>query len=74
MWRKLEGAEQQVEIDCCPSCGGIWLDLGELQALCSHFKDESSRQLIIDRAAALAGTSAEAKIPERLKAVFKLLF
>jgi Zn-finger nucleic acid-binding protein len=23
----------QVEIDYCPSCGGIWLDAGELEAL-----------------------------------------
>lgn len=23
----------QVEIDYCPSCGGIWLDTGELEAL-----------------------------------------
>jgi Zn-finger nucleic acid-binding protein len=23
----------QVEIDCCPICGGIWLDGGELEAL-----------------------------------------
>jgi hypothetical protein len=24
---------RHVEIDCCPSCGGVWLDRGELEAL-----------------------------------------
>ena len=25
--------KQKVEIDCCPQCGGVWLDRGELEQL-----------------------------------------
>jgi Zn-finger nucleic acid-binding protein len=27
---------QGVEIDMCPSCGGVWLDLGELELICEQ--------------------------------------
>ena len=34
----------EVEIDYCPSCGGIWLDGGELELL---IEDESEREKIL---------------------------
>ena len=33
-----------VEIDCCPGCGGIWLDGGEIQALAKQ-PDDSLKQV-----------------------------
>lgn len=35
---------KQVEVDECPGCGGIWLDVGELAALRSQFSDEEGRK------------------------------
>src|SRR5262245_4593338 len=29
---------QEIEVDDCPSCGGIWLDAGELAAIRKMFK------------------------------------
>ncbi|MEJ2196939.1 MAG: zf-TFIIB domain-containing protein [Ignavibacteriaceae bacterium] len=34
----------EVEIDYCPSCSGIWLDAGELELL---FEDQAEREKII---------------------------
>lgn len=31
--------ENHVEIDECPSCGGIWLDLGELRIIRNNFRE-----------------------------------
>jgi Zn-finger nucleic acid-binding protein len=31
-----------VEIDCCPQCGGIWLDHGELFSLFNKMINEMS--------------------------------
>jgi len=34
LWRRSEGAaREEVKIDECPECGGIWLDKGELDQL-----------------------------------------
>jgi len=35
---------KEVEIDYCPSCGGIWLDAGELELL---IEDEADRERIL---------------------------
>ncbi|MCZ6703182.1 MAG: zf-TFIIB domain-containing protein [Ignavibacteria bacterium] len=34
----------EVEIDYCPSCGGIWLDTGELDLL---IEDEKEREILL---------------------------
>lgn len=31
---------QDVEIDYCPECNGIWLDNGELKKIISHYVDK----------------------------------
>jgi rubrerythrin len=37
---RLTGREQQgIEIDECPSCGGVWLDSGELEKLAGGESD-----------------------------------
>jgi hypothetical protein len=38
MSRHFFSIENHVEIDECPSCGGIWLDLGELRIIRNNFR------------------------------------
>lgn len=39
---------REVEIDDCPSCGGVWLDSGELASIRSQFKTEGERKQAAD--------------------------
>ena len=38
----LETAKHGVILDHCPSCGGIWLDRGELAKIIAHMKQVES--------------------------------
>jgi Zn-finger nucleic acid-binding protein len=42
--RSFWSVKQEVEIDECPSCGGVWLDTGELAAIRSMFPTEEARR------------------------------
>jgi Zn-finger nucleic acid-binding protein len=44
MTRHFTSPKREVEIDECPSCGGAWLDLGELARLRSEFATEAERK------------------------------
>jgi uncharacterized protein len=48
MMRHFSSVKRRVTVDECPSCGGFWLDTGELAAIRSEFETEEER----DRAAA----------------------
>jgi uncharacterized protein len=48
MMRHFSSVKRRVTVDECPSCGGFWLDVGELAAIRSEFETEEER----DRAAA----------------------
>lgn len=41
--RHFMSVKRKVEIDECPQCGGIWLDVGELSQIRSLFKTEEDR-------------------------------
>ncbi|MBT4762014.1 MAG: zf-TFIIB domain-containing protein [Bdellovibrionaceae bacterium] len=43
LYRHFFSVKKHVEIDECPTCGGFWLDAGELSALRSLFKNEEDR-------------------------------
>ena len=43
MMRHFFSVKKQVEVDECPSCGGFWLDAGELDKMRSLFKTEEER-------------------------------
>lgn len=45
MARNYYSPRNQVEIDECPGCGGIWLDYGELEKLRRLFPTQQERQL-----------------------------
>ena len=47
-------------IDCCPVCGGIWFDAGELKKLLKFFQDD--RQTLPDR---LSGTERRQSSDEK---------
>jgi uncharacterized protein len=70
--KQMHDSQYQIEIDSCPKCSGIWLDLGELEALRSHNSDHNSRQKVIDQYATRAATGS--LVPAKVKAVLRLLF
>ena len=43
MLRHFFSVKRQVAVDECPSCGGYWLDVGELAAIRTEFKTEVER-------------------------------
>jgi uncharacterized protein len=43
MMRHYFSARREVEVDECPSCGGYWLDAGELEQIRAEMKDEQMR-------------------------------
>jgi Zn-finger nucleic acid-binding protein len=47
MMRHYFSVREEVEVDECPGCGGVWLDQGELRKIRSLFRSEEER----DRAA-----------------------
>lgn len=44
MMRHFTSVARKVTIDECPSCGGVWLDAGELAAIRNEFPSEEARQ------------------------------
>jgi Zn-finger nucleic acid-binding protein len=52
---------EDVEIDFCGSCGGVWLDAGELESLLAD--ETQSRQLLASFVAAGSGTEAARQCP-----------
>ncbi len=71
--KKLHDEHYQLEIDECAKCGGIWLDLGELDNLRSDNKSQDERNAVISRFERAYG-GAETVPGKRVKAVLKLLF
>lgn len=43
MMRQFFSVKRQVEVDLCASCGGYWLDAGELSKIRTEFKSEEER-------------------------------
>jgi hypothetical protein len=48
MLRHFLSVKEEVEVDECPSCGGIWLDFGELARLRSQYKTDEERRKAAD--------------------------
>lgn len=44
MMRHFSSVKREVTVDECPSCGGFWLDVGELAAIRSEFATEEERE------------------------------
>lgn len=44
MMRHFFSAKKEAEVDECPSCGGFWLDCGELTAIRGQFDSETERK------------------------------
>lgn len=42
--RHFFSTQRQVEVDECPSCAGVWLDVGELRDIRSLFPSEEARK------------------------------
>lgn len=72
--KKLHDEHYQLEIDECGGCGGIWLDLGELDNLRNDNKSQDERNRVISGFERAYGGSDEAVPGKRVKAVLRLLF
>lgn len=48
MMRHFFSVKQQVEIDECPGCAGVWLDAGELARIRELFDSEEAKQKAFD--------------------------
>lgn len=48
LFRHFFTVRQEIEVDDCPSCGGLWLDTGELAALRKQYKTEAERKQAIE--------------------------
>jgi Zn-finger nucleic acid-binding protein len=48
MMRHFFSVKKEVEVDECPSCGGFWLDAGELRKIRSLFNTEEERHKAAD--------------------------
>jgi uncharacterized protein len=44
LMRHLFSAKQAVTVDECPTCGGVWLDPGELRQIRSEYPSEAARR------------------------------
>jgi hypothetical protein len=80
MMRHYFSVRREVEVDCCPSCGGYFLDHGELAAIRAQFVTEELRreaaraafaELFDPQLAAEAAVSAERR--ERSRAFARML-
>lgn len=68
-------ANYLLELDSCPTCNGIWLDLGELQTLRENNRTAAQRNATIESFMKACHDPAKPHaIPDRLRAVFRLIF
>lgn len=44
LMRHFSSVKRQVEVDECPTCGGYWLDVGELRMIRSEYKTQDERR------------------------------
>lgn len=44
MHRNFFSVKREIEVDECPNCGGVWLDVGELGALRELYESEEAKQ------------------------------
>ncbi len=44
MMRHFHSMKRAVELDECPQCAGVWLDVGELRLIRSQFSSEEERR------------------------------
>jgi len=73
--------KKHVQVDCCPACGGYWLDAGELAVIRAEFPTEADRRLATEQFVSdvakweLAGAVREQGKPhgERARSVAGLL-
>ncbi len=49
MMRRYYSPKRILEIDDCPSCGGVWLDSGELETLREIFLSDNERAILREK-------------------------
>ena len=83
MLRHFSSVKRRVTVDECPSCGGYWLDVGELAAIRTEFETEEERNLAAahyfselfdpELAAAHAETLEDLERAQRIAHVFRFI-
>lgn len=71
--KNIYDSQYHIEIDSCFKCAGIWLDLGEIEALRTHNSSKEERVEVINSFIEKVESSDPLK-KKRLIAVIQLLF
>jgi uncharacterized protein len=83
MMRHFSSIQHQIQVDECPACGGIWLDVGELSGIRGEFSSEAERHEAADKycsdvfgpqlAELHAKSAADAQRARKIASAFRLL-
>lgn len=68
-------AEKSIELDNCPKCEGVWLDLGEIETV--RGANETSAEIQNSLNAYMTKIKSQmknGKLPKAVEAVFRLIF
>lgn len=73
--KKLYDAQRDFEIDECETCGGLWLDMAELNLVRENNKTQLEQKKSLEDYLAKhqVGNSSQ-EFPKNIQAVFRLLF
>lgn len=71
--RVMDAMSSGIDLDTCPRCQGVFLDLGELEKLREFTGDRAERTATLERVRSHY-QSCDTPTKKRLDAVFKLLF
>ena len=82
MMRRYYSPKQQIEIDECPQCGGVWLDAEELSEIRALFPTQDQLQQVNDKfvkdvmsSSEVQAFEAEAKeLPDKLNKIANVLW
>ena len=62
-----QSIRQQVEIDYCPQCNGIWLDSGELRKIIDHYAQRNTSS--VKKTSAQSAEPSNYQIKNKSKAI-----
>jgi len=64
MFKRFFSPREEVEIDECPGCGGIWLDAGELERIRAQYDSREAREAAVNTQGTLATLSIESDMKQ----------
>lgn len=68
-------AEKSIELDNCPKCEGVWLDLGEIETVWGANETSAEIQNSLNAyMTKIKSQMKDGKLPKAVEAVFRLIF